>query len=62
MTDVQRCDGCGEIRFSHASEYSLGRRVADPSTDEDAVDVRREGDLCVECGREVAELINELGE
>jgi len=60
MSDVQKCDACGSIRFRHNSEYELAPRVADPDTSEDAIDVRQSGHLCHDCARKVAQLIKDI--
>jgi len=62
MTDVQKCDGCGEIQRYHMTEFDFGHEVADIESYHDAVDVRMEGHLCVDCGKKVARLIKELGD
>lgn len=62
MSDVQRCDACGDIRFRHNTEYRLAGSVADVEASSDAIDVRREGHLCNDCAREVAHLIKQLGD
>lgn len=61
MSDVQKCDGCGDIRFRHNTTYNLGTAIADVEVSPDAVDVTKEGHLCDDCATEVAELIKGLG-
>lgn len=62
MTDVQKCDGCGAIRFMHNSSYSFSSKVSDVEASPDAVDITSDGHLCDDCARKVAELIESLGE
>ena len=62
MSDVQRCDGCGDIRHMHHSSYDLKNSIVDVAVSENAIDIRGNGDLCEECAREVAKTIRALGE
>jgi len=60
MTDVQRCDACGEVQRTLSNEYSFGGRVTDISASPEAVDITSEGHLCEACAREVAAVIKEI--
>lgn len=62
MTDVQRCDGCGDVSLYQHNEYEFSDRVTDPDAGPDAVDIIPSGHLCTDCAREVAELIDDLGD
>jgi len=62
MSDVQKCDACGDIRFLHSSSYEITGQITDPEVSPDAIDIRSEGDLCDACALEVAELIADLGD
>lgn len=62
MSDVQRCDGCGDIRIYHHTEYDFETSITDPETSPDAIDIRGSGHLCSECAREVAKTIRNLGD
>jgi len=62
MSDVQKCDACGDLRFQHNSEYDITTRITDPEVSPDAVDIRPTGDLCNACALEVAKLIDDLGD
>jgi hypothetical protein len=62
MTDVVRCDGCGDVaRYQHSS-YDLSVSLTDPEADPDAIDIMNEGDLCDECARAVARVIKQRGD
>jgi len=62
MSDVQKCDACGDVRFQHNSEYEITGRITDPDVSGDAIDIRSSGDLCDACALEVAQLIDDLGD
>jgi len=62
MSDVQRCDACGDVRFQHNNSYEITGQITDPEVSGDAIDIRSSGDLCDACALEVAQLIDDLGD